>query len=276
MIQEILKQLLLKGVDRIVYTDISCEEMVKQLYSGDNIKHITDSRSAAFYAFGESKMMGYPVVLLVNEEEIASCYTAFTEIWFQRIPLIVVAYNSKGWQTTEYLERCVEKISLIDDTKELEQIQKQENLCGVWLLKTKETILVEQPFDYTSIISSVNRTGYDGSIFCFHTEKAENDKIINIETKHKYCVVSKYFGYLNGGKRAILCIPDYLLEYDSNAFEIRDIPSSLFIAIKQTGLTDVYQYKEWMESRGCTVMNSDDLSKLSSSINEKPTVLICK
>lgn len=276
MIKEILHLIQLKGIDRIVYTDISCEETIKQFFRGENIKHITDSRSAAFYAFGESKVLGYPVVLLVNEDEIASCYTAFTEIWFQRIPLIVLAYNSKGWQTTEYLERCVEKISLVDDAKELEHIQELEIPSGVWLLKTKETFLLEHPIDYTSIITCIKETGYDGFLFCYHTETIEDEQIINIEPKHRYCVVSKYFGYLHGGKKSILCMPDYLLEYDSNAFEIRDIPNSLFIVVMQTGLTDVNLYKEWMESRGCTVMNSGDILDLPSRINEKPTVLICK
>lgn len=276
MIKEILRQLHLIGIDKIIYTDLSCEETVKQIFSDDNIKHISDSRSAAFYAFGESKMLGYPVVLLVNEDDIASCYTAFTEVWFQRIPLIVVAYNSKGWQTTEYLERCVERITLVNEAADLELIRDQDIPSGVWLLKIKETLFLEQPIDYTSIISSINGISYDGLIFCYHINPVENNKVVNIEPKHKYCVVSKYFGYLQSGKKAILCMPDFLLEYDSNAFEIRDIPNSLFIIIKQTGLTDINQYKEWMESRGCLVINNYDTTDLKSLINERPTVLICK
>ena len=60
-----------------------------------NLKTIKDVRSAAFYAFGKSKVTNENVVLLINGDYLPNAYTVLTEAWFQKTNLIIIAlYNS--------------------------------------------------------------------------------------------------------------------------------------------------------------------------------------
>ena len=74
----------------------------------ENCEKIDDVRSAAFYAFGESKIKNENVVLVIKGEYLPSVYTVFTEAWFQKTNLTVIAlYNSIYDIETHYLDRCL-------------------------------------------------------------------------------------------------------------------------------------------------------------------------
>lgn len=272
MIEEILKKLKQNGVDRLIYCDNDILSLVANIYCGVSAVLIDDVRSATFYAFGQSKMLGRPVALLVNEMYIANCYTALTEVWFQRIPLIVITYNANVYQTTEYLERCVDNLFFLEENDAIKDIMKSLNgLRGTCLIKVREIISPEKREDYTELIEAIKNSGIDSKIICYNS-RSINKSIEIVQPEHKYGILSKYMGYLCGGQRAVLCIPDYVLKYDSNSWSIRNLPNNLLVFVKRTRQREIDRFKSWIQSNGVAVYEkgyAPDLKDLSN-----PTIVI--
>lgn len=274
MLIELLKRLKETGIRKIIYTDTYILPDVIKIYDEEDVFLIDDVRSATFFAFGQAKMIGYPVALIVSELYISSAYTALTEVWFQRIPLIVIAYNSTSYQSTLYLERCVDKFFFVEEEEVLEDIiGNLKEIHGVCLIKVREKANVDDSRDYSEIIRYIKQMEYDGSIICYNASKI-TEGVINILPAHKYGILSKYFGYLCGGGQAALCMPDYILKYDTNSFSVRDLPSNLLIFISVTQPDLRIKYNEWIKSNGISVYENEGFINIKGL--STPTVVFCK
>src|SRR5574344_1251469 len=205
---QLIQSFALHGVKDIVTTDI-----IRFLQEDSNpiqIDVVQDARSAAFNALGKTKMSGLPVLLMLDEAYIASIYTSLTETWFQQEHIIVIAYNSNLYKHNEYLDRCIlGSFHLLDDTDIERLVNKSLALAGPVLIKVAEDFCPQKKCNYDDILSILGKyvTSKD-ILFCYNTVSDDICKIKNISKAHKYCVISKYVGYMLGCKesKGYLCI----------------------------------------------------------------------
>lgn len=240
---------------------------------------VLDVRSAAFEAFGMAKMSHDLVALLIDERYLANAYTALIEVWFQKINLLVVTVNGDLYQSLEYLDRCIVSKHMLFSYAEIESIKSQV-ICdtGPHLVRTNVQLTEDKRYDYTSIINDLDKImDKDDFICCYSpmkTLEASKLSILPVDTKHKYCVVSKYVGSLLGSEhRRILIIPEILLSYDSNIFNFRDLPSNFFVIILPDGSNKITMVSGWIESNSIHIVR-DDAPDYASLIRESEKTLV--
>ena len=251
---EIIKNLQEKGIDKVV----SATKIVKN----EEICYISDTRSAAFYALGESKTIGSPVVLIIDESELESCLTSLTEAWFQKINIIVFTICQNRYNRIDYIERCCKKIFWSDEESFEGKLYQSLNSFGPIIIRCVEEFVQNTKNDYSLLIQkidSINNRGihlfiYDGS------EVPVNYLTIhNIKTEHKYGVISKYIGWVLGSnEKGILCIPEFLLSYDSNIFNFRNMPNDFHMIILADKSQVLHKLKPWIVANGFCVINEDE------------------
>ncbi len=275
MLNEVLLKLKEKGLTKVVFSEPYISNIAASIFGQENAFLLEDVRSATFFAFGESKMLCSKIVVLVNESHISSCYTALIEAWMQRIPLILVSYNSKKYQAVEYLDRCLDGVYLIEtmndfNDKETELLGKN----GPCLIRIRENFEVDSCYSYDKIIDLLKENGFAEKVFCYNSEQRSSKNIINITPEHKYGVLSKYIGYLIGGKTAVMCMPDVLLNYESNVFYLRDFPQIFLAFIHKTDNFNFEKYQGWIESNHISVVKFEDASISELLSFNNPTIVI--
>ncbi|MBP3596057.1 MAG: hypothetical protein J6J60_01460 [Clostridia bacterium] len=252
----------------------------------ENCIKIDDVRSAAFYAFGESKIKNENVVLIVNGEYLPSVYTVLTEAWFQKTNLVVIAlYNSIYDVETHYLDRClVKNIKFIE--KDFNQfkdgIEQSLKLIGPKLFNVvSERNEDKYKYNYNNVLEIVDKNLNDNfDVYLYNSDILNNNfkklKCINIESKYKYGIISKYAAMITENNKKILVCDTNCLKVDSNIFNNRYINNSFKIILINKEENNNYQ--EWIASNDIKVITCVDLNSHVKEFlkSEVPTVLIVK
>lgn len=276
MLKELLNKLKQDGIDTLIYTSNELYPKIEDVFSPDSVKQINDVRSATFYAFGQAKMLKKSVLILLNEDYISSSYTTLIEAWMQRVPLILVSYNSKSYQSTAYLERCLDEVFFLEKEEDIEIcLRKVMNKKGPCLVKVKEDLDSEELYNYDVVLNLLKEFDYNGDLFCYNPQKAEENNFHVISTKHKYGVMSKYVGYLMGGKSAVLCIPDSLMCLETNVFNLRHFPSNFLMFVIKTDFGCCVKYRKWIENNNIAVKEFSEIKSPKLLSFDTPTVIIC-
>ena len=264
MIQKLKELLRSLGIN-----DVICEEGVSQIFQDTfNFRIVNDVRSATFEALGISKMKDNRVALVVDERYLSSVYTAITEAWFQRINILIVTYNANLYQSLEYIDRCIIGKSLLLDSSDIGILADAIRLQnGPYLLRSSITIDEDLPIDYSTIAKIIDNKITEKDIVFFYnpTDNIKSTASIQIiKPEHKYCVVSKYIGYLLGKTncKCILCIPESLFAYDTNIFNFRSIPDNFCIIVMADTSGLMERIESWIRSNNITLtdVNIQDFS----------------
>jgi len=259
----------------------------KSIILGDDIdfgknytKRITDVRSAAFYAFGDSKATNENVILVIDGDYLPSIYTVLTEAWFQKTNLIVLAlYDSIYDIETNYLNRCtVVNMKLLD--KDLDQfedkIKKGLELVGPKLINVVTNKKYKEN-DYTKVLKGLDKVlQKEDVVFVYNSlEFKSKYSLVNVPKKYKYGVISKYLANLEGkDNNTILVATKDCLEIDSNILNNREMNNKF----KMILIGDVSKSKAWIENNNINYLESTNLKKdLEVLITlDIPTVLVVK
>ena len=275
MLESILKKLQNKGITNVVLTS-KCAAFENELSL--EYEYIEDVRSAVFNAYGRAKMGHSPVVVIVDEDYLPSTYTAMTEAWFQRTPIIVLSYNSHNVESSYYLNRCVDATFFVDNVDRIDQVVEDVlNYSGPTLVKIKERFDQEESIDYSQIIESLGRLSDNSLIICYNGKNL-NNTIKNIEPKYKYGILSKLLGFLSGGKDCLLCIPEDLLSLDSNIFNIRNLPRSFKLIVKNTGNNYWQKFEKWIAQNDIrtVVLEQGQLQMIEQELKKSPIAIFVK
>lgn len=255
---EIIKNLQEKGIDKIV--------SASQIINTKEVCYISDARSAAFYALGESKTIGSPVVLIINESELESCLTSLTEAWFQKTNIIVLTICQNRYNRIDYIERCCKKILWSDEEGFEHKLFQSVNSFGPILIRCVDEPVQNAKIDYSLIIKKIDSMNKQG-IHLFIYEGLETPvnylSIHNIKTEHKYGVVSKYVGWVLGSnEKGILCIPECLLSYDSNIFNFRNMPDDFHMIVLADESQVFQKLKPWIVDNGFCVVKEEQFENV--------------
>lgn len=259
------------GITSIVLTDGKQKTILDEQIVSNVVETISDVRSATFYAYGLAKQLCKPVLLLIDEDYISSAYTGLTEVWFQRIPVIVLAYNSKDVDASRYLERCVDTVYRITESSDTKSIvEKTACATGPVLIRIQGISIPEKKIDYTEIVLDLKKSS-DSSILLYNPKpECVAEGVEYIVPSHKYGILSKYIGLLRGGKKKTLCISESCLLLDANVFNMRNFPSNFCLCIKKEDGATINRIKEWAENNNIKVLYSADNNKSS----EQPKIII--
>lgn len=251
----VLKQYKALGVSRVVFCEKEAREYLSSCFKDEECTFIPDVRSATFYAYGEAKLLDKPVLIVLDERFIASTYTGLTEAWMQRIPVCVLAYNCEGYKSTLYLEKCTDIILCLDGKSDDKYIVKKAFQChGPSIVKCDAFIQSNNKEDYSDIFDLLSQSGCNDIVHCYEPSPYDGSlRVAVISEKYKYGILSKYIGELLGGKDSILCIPDYLLNLESNAFVQRIIPQSFKLIVKETNKELCDRFDSWISSNSFTI-----------------------
>lgn len=226
-------------------------------------KRIMDVRSAAFYAFGESKITNENVVLVIDGDYLPNVYTVLTEAWFQKTNLIVVAlFNSIYDIETNYLNRCtVANVKFIDKDYSLfqEKLEESLNLIGPKVISVV-TKKVQKEIDYSNIIKHLNKLLTSDDKLYVYNSKEEKTKcyLENIPQKYKYGILSKYLAHVEDAKNnyILLCSKECLL-VDSNILNNRAMNQNF----KMIVLGNIKEIQDWILDNDIIYKEASNLKK---------------
>lgn len=248
------------------------------------ITYCDDVRSAAFNAFGKSKL-GESVVLLINGAYLPSVYTVLTEAWFQKANLIVVAlYDSIYDIETNYLNRCtISNMKFYEKDYELfsSKIEDSLNMIGPKVFNIVTTKMNIKEIDYDKIVVELSKVmKKDDQLITYNslvTDKEYKFECNNILPKYKYGILSKYFAMMTElQSKAILLCDDSCVKVDSNIFNSRYVNENLKIIILQKSKS--FDVEEWISANNIKFIESKNLKSDIKDLYEskEPTVLLVK
>ena len=264
MIKQIITRLKEYGLFNYVLTDHNLDEILSNIVKPEQCTYFEDVRSATFFAFGQSKLQGKPSVLIVDDDFISNCYTALIETWMQRIPLIIISYNSRKLSSIQYLQRCLDAIYEINDKVNIDTTSsKWSAINGPILIRIFFDYNKNGAFTYADVLKQLTKRVAPERILCYNIsiEEAAAYGVANIEKKYKYGIISKYVGRLMSGNPSILVIPDFILELESNIFNVRNLPSTFRVYIKKTSDKIIDNYTQWLKSNNIEVKRFDDFNE---------------
>ena len=228
-------------------------------------KNISDARSAAFYAFGNSKISNRNTVLLIKGDYLPNVYTVLTEAWFQKTNFIVIAiYKSIYNVETHYLNRCL-KSNITLQSKDFElfkkKIEKSNDIIGPKLINVVvENTEENNTNDYKKEIDVfADLYGKDDTIYAYNSKSScETVRFCNIDEKYKYGIISKYLAYTTESKfkSVLICTAD-CLKVDLNILNSKNMNSNFKVVVKG----DIDKEIKWIESNNIKYMKAEDLSK---------------
>lgn len=278
MLENILKIVRCAGYENIIIT----EKTIFSEKDADAI-YISDVRSAVFFALGKAKKGLGKTTLLIDERFISSAYTALTELWFQRIPVLLILYNGNKATNLNYLRRCVDDIIYIDSREIAEfSLCETANIEGPVILRVAEHAGFEPDYDYSDILDSLSKIQYPHKVFIYNSPCIDTGLNVSyITDNHKYGMLSKYTGYITPEEsRAILCIPENVMNLESNIFNSRFISGSFKIIVLADSSHLWNKMKDWICANGIEVLEGTRQSvdfALEEFLNDrKPTVLYVK
>lgn len=275
MLKHILDSLKKKGVADVIIT-------LKQLLDLNNnipgfeLSFVEDVRSAVFNAYGMAKISHTPSVVIVDDAYLPNTYTALTEAWFQRVPVIVISLNSTNLESSWYLKRCIDAEFFVDNPTILKEIVDDViKHKGPTLIKMSET-LNEERIDYSRIRQILTGVVENEKVLCYNSS-GQLEGFENIKPEYKYGILSKYVGRLVGGEKAILCIPEEILALDTNIFNFRDFPNGFRLFVKYTDGFYWDKIGKWLESNNINVAVVDqEETCLSVNMNDSNFALLIK
>lgn len=256
---------------------VTSEKEIAERIEGFNTYHTHDARSAAFYAFGKANRENKLVALIINGEYLPNVYTAVTEAWFQKTRLVIVAiYDKYSNIRCGYMDRCVIN-NIITEKKDINNVAAKDLLVrGPVLLNIFGVSLSKGEFQYTELLKTLNAVADKGTeVFCY---SSNNDDYINlniksIDVKHKYGMLSKYWGYtIAAEKRAILCCSADCVALDMNIFNSRYTTENIkIIVVDREGIINNNNIDTWIESNNitCRIINAVTIDEIKSFYNEK-------
>ena len=256
---------------------VTSEKEIAERIEGSNTYHTHDARSAAFYAFGKANRENKPVALIINGEFLPNVYTAVTEAWFQKTRLVIAAiYDKYSSICCGYMDRCVIN-NIITDKNDIYNIATKDLLVsGPVLLNIFGVSLNKREFQYTEVLNCLNAVADKGTeVFCY---SSNNDDYINlniksIDVKHKYGMLSKYWGYtIAAEKKTILCCSAGCIALDMNIFNSRYTTENIkIIVIDREGIINNNNIDKWIESNNitCRIINAVTIEDIKSFYNEK-------
>ena len=276
MLRKILNLLLEKQIKDVVCT----EDILKSIDGQDkeyieanfNMQIFNDLRSATFFSNGEVNSSNKPVILIIAGEFLPDIYTGITEAWFQRSNINIISIFEKYDDIkVEYLERCIPDILTIYD----DGIEEYKNTIYKFidnnmpaLINIKYTLKLEEKSDYTSItnmLDSIVKNTVDVFIYNSKNESKNNIKVINIEPKYKYGILSKYMGYITAKeKKSLLILPYELLKIDLNIFNNRYINENVKIIIYKE--KEQNNIEEWIKDNKIEILKT---KKIDDKILQK-------
>lgn len=272
-----LERLVLE-INKNKITDFTVSRKEYEILS-DSVKSIgiwhinNDARSAAFYAYGMSQEKGSPAVLIVREDELASCYTGFTEAMLQHVAFIVICIQNslKGHR---FIEKCISNEFPLNCGQS--QYDLDKILSGINDFHSPVMFdISEQPsntelkecslaFLKNSALKSFN------SVICFDRYKdltVDNTRLYSCE--HRYGVFSKYLGFIKGTEdKACLIAPAEFFDLDINILNSRYINGRFkVILINKNGGS--FKYKNWVNNNsiGYAELSEDNINELNNYLN---------
>lgn len=276
MLENILKIVRRAGYENIIITE-------KAIFSEKDAIYISDVRSAVFFALGKAKKGLGKTTLLIDERFISSAYTALMELWFQRIPVLLILYNGNQTANLDYLRRCVDNIIYIDSREMSEfPLRENANIEGPVILRVAEHPDLEANYDYSDILDSLSKIQYPYKVFVYNSPCIDTGLDVSyITDNHKYGMLSKYTGYITPEEsRAILCIPENAMDLDSNIFNSRFISGNFKIIVLADSGHIWNKMKEWIRANDIEVLEvtrqSVDFVQEEFLNDRKPTVLYVK
>ena len=148
MLQSLIDSLYNNGYNNIVMTSSESIKCPNDL----SLYQIEDPRSASFFALGLYKQAIKKIALVVDEDFISNLYSALTECWFQRIPILIVSYNASINCSIDYMDRCIDfKVNLLRHQSLDDAIEKCPEFRGPVIIRIFE-IKSRQSTDYTKIL----------------------------------------------------------------------------------------------------------------------------
>ena len=265
MIQSIINDLYRCGYKSIVITSDGKFDEPSDL----TLFQIRDPRSAAFFSLGLYKQGSEKVALIVNEDFISSTYTALTECWFQRVPLLVISYNASVNTNLFYLERCAVINSTLLSHMELE---REINTNNMFYTPVVYRIIGSEPYissDFSDVITCVNNLNYKGNIIIHNSDQDVKDGNVQyFSNKYRFGALSKYIANCLVND-ALICIPSSYLESESNVFNCRYISKNFKCVVLED--EKEIRFKEWVLNNNIHLIetNKENLlancSKLLSS-----------
>lgn len=275
-LNEILKMYSIKNVVLDKSININFDKL--------NVSRFDDVRSAAFYAFGQSKITNESVALVIDGNFLSNIYTVLTEAWFQKANLLVIAiYDSIYDIETNYLNRCLVfnvKLFNEDYLKFKKRIEDSKKIIGPKLINiVNEKLLSADEVSYDKIIDLLeNYLTKDDLVYVYNATliTSKELRINNIDRKYKYGVISKYVAAnLYETKKSILICTSDCIKVDSNIFNNRYINEKFKLIILKT---DELNINDWITSNNIKYFESNNLNvdiKELCNANE-PIVLVVK
>ena len=242
-----------------------------------------DARSAAFFAMGEAVKEQEPVLLVVPGEYLESTYTAVTEAWFQKAPLVVLAVHSNVRDVkTSWMDCCVAYASTFGVEYLEEELFKAKAPLGPVLLNL---------VDYESQKEDGVSYGDASRLLCELDKNAkamiynpEPESIVAgrcevVSSADKYGLLSRYIGRsVVGDAGYLICTTECVL-VDSNVFRTRYVNKSMKIVVLDDGRLIENGLCKWIESNGWSLhLSGADIREGMRWIVDQssPSVLIVK
>lgn len=271
MVKDLIDKLIDGGFHTIVVTGCC--------HQAENSKamFIEDPRSAAFYALGLLKTGSKRLALIVDENYVGNMYTALTECWFQRIPLLVVTYNANVNNSLEYLDRCIDYKTNVRDIDSLPNVLSCcQDKHSPTLIRVHQKDSTEE-FVCLEICKKVQLSGYNGRILAYGQGLAEKPDAKPINPRHKFGTISKYIGY-TVSKDALLIIPEHILGLDANILNCRYISPKVKIIV----IADGHDFKigDWARGNSIEFIEgnlNDSVPSIQELVkSELPSILYLK
>lgn len=235
-----------------------------EIPSGMSFQQVTDARSAAFFAYGKAKISMSAVLLILNADEMPHSYTALTEAWFQKVPLIVVSLSSdENPDGLEYLEPCIrESWTLSSDSTDSDLCRiADRSSCGTGPVLIRLSLAdchpPEEPCSRAceDVISKLAKFLRSGEHILYFGDTAhagiKENYLIRIGANTPYGVISKYMGFILGCKaRSYLVAPLSVFGFDANIFNNRYIDQRFRVVFVKNGEEKFVQPAEWIKSNG--------------------------
>ena len=290
MLKNILETLNKQGYKDLIYTfdiESSLNEEDKIFINDYFSKEtINDSRSATFFSLGKENLHRKSIVI-INGNELQNILTGITETWFQKLNIIVIAlYEKYDDIKTDFIHRVIPNIVKIyeDNYKEYESLILKAAKSYSPTLITLKYELLDIKYNYNNLIRSIEKilNSEEEVILYNMADSVENKKIIikNIESKYKYCMVSKYMGYIIGKrKKTLLCMPAKLILLDLNILNNRYIDDNFKIILFEYNKIEEKLLENWIDYNKIKTISTNNLDE--NIINEfwnlkEPTVLLVK
>ncbi|MBR4059742.1 MAG: hypothetical protein IKK03_07870 [Lachnospiraceae bacterium] len=237
----------------IVATKAYTENLYSRKNNQDIYHTVLDARTATFYAMGVSRVSEKDSIVLMCANELCSSYTALTEIVFQNLPVYVFAAKDKEEKfDIEAIRNCGCKI----------QQATEDNIISVfeYVFKEKRPTVVIYECSNESLPIDVFTKKYidvDSQEIRYYGSKIHEFKTVNYLGNHyEYGALSKYLGYLAGGKSSIL-----ILSYEQFVLDISVLINyhsisniSPRIIVYNTPADKTFQ---WIEEQGFSIADSN-------------------